>query len=67
MSKLARKTGLSFGTIDRAKRGIAVFPDTARLISRATRGEVPVRDIPQVKAGKRRFAEEDEPPRCAVA
>lgn len=60
MAALQRKTGLSYVTIDRAKRGLLVQADTAKLLSRATRGEVSVRDIPQVKRGKHRVAEQPE-------
>jgi DNA-binding transcriptional regulator YdaS (Cro superfamily) len=51
MAALARRTGLSFMTIDRAKKGFPVHAETARLISQATRGQVLVREILQVRIG----------------
>jgi hypothetical protein len=60
LARLVRKTGLSGPTVDRAKRGLPVSPDTARLLSEATRGEVLATSIPQVKAGRERFEDDDE-------
>lgn len=58
MSKISRKTGLSFVTVDRAKRGLKVQAGTAKALSKATRGRVATRDIPQVEVGKERDLEE---------
>lgn len=68
MSKIARKTGLSFVTVDRAKKGLKVQAGTAKVLSKATRHRVAVRDIPQVEVGKDRDLEEvddSEPRRVA--
>jgi hypothetical protein len=60
MSRLRDATGLSFPTIDRAKRGKPVSQTTARLISQATGRKVAIRDIEQVKVGRERIADESE-------
>jgi hypothetical protein len=55
-SRLAREAGLSIPTVLKAKKGLPVSGDTARVISEATGGEVAASDILTVKVGRERFA-----------
>jgi uncharacterized protein YerC len=64
MRRLSLRTGLSHGTIDRAKRGLCVQRDTAELISSET--GIPVDDIPHVKRGEAARAETEDEPRAVA-
>lgn len=44
-TQLMFATGLAYGTIVRAEKGLFVGPVTARKISKATDGQVPVKEL----------------------
>lgn len=66
-AEVARKTGLTYPTVYRARDGHRVHAETARLLSLATGGAVKESDFPLVRAGHERDAAADSDKPRAVA
>jgi hypothetical protein len=64
-ARIARETGISPPTIDRARDGLPVISEYAEAIAAQTNGGVDARDIAKVPVGKSRFAKSDESRRVA--
>ncbi|MBA2684321.1 MAG: hypothetical protein H0X39_00320 [Actinobacteria bacterium] len=66
-ARLARKTGLTYITVCRARDGHRIHKQTAELIAEALDGAVSADDMPHVKAGGHRDEDADdaEPRRVA--
>lgn len=56
LAHLLRSTRLAPQTVDRLRKRLPVMPATATRISRYTKGQVPVKNIPQYRSGLDQYA-----------